>query len=370
MSNVLLVGAFGQGNPGDEALCAAFCQALEGADVTVASRTPGATTEAHGVRAIPASARFVAPAVARADLVVVGGGTVFKSLHRSTGRHANGLLRSTAALVQLARLRGTRVAMVGVGAGELAGSEAKRLARWLVRHTDLLVLRDEESAALLTGIGATAPFRIGADPAWSLLRTPSAMTTAPPVGQTVTVALSHLAEVSAARLAVALERLPEHHHVQLQPWQTGLNSDDARLAHELHRHLGERSSIIPPPLDLLEARSIFSHDRLVVALRFHAVVAAAAAGSRVVALAHEPKLAGLARRLEQAAVPASASTDVLARAIAGAVDRPPPAPTAVLSEMASAEEGFMLLKLLLGRGQDVDTALLDGLSLSNGAGTW
>ena len=30
MSSVLLVGAFGQGNPGDEALCAAFVRALAG----------------------------------------------------------------------------------------------------------------------------------------------------------------------------------------------------------------------------------------------------------------------------------------------------------------------------------------------------
>ena len=52
MSNVLLVGAFGQGNPGDEALCAAFRRALSGDDVVVASGDPAATTAQHGVRAI------------------------------------------------------------------------------------------------------------------------------------------------------------------------------------------------------------------------------------------------------------------------------------------------------------------------------
>ena len=52
MVSVLLVGAFGQGNPGDEALCAAFVRALAGDEVVVASGDPGATARRHGVRAI------------------------------------------------------------------------------------------------------------------------------------------------------------------------------------------------------------------------------------------------------------------------------------------------------------------------------
>ena len=43
MSTVTLVGAFGQGNPGDEALCAAFCEALAAHDVIVVSSDPAAT---------------------------------------------------------------------------------------------------------------------------------------------------------------------------------------------------------------------------------------------------------------------------------------------------------------------------------------
>ena len=58
--------------------------------------------------------------------------------------------------------------MIGVGADDLRGRQAQVIARWLVRHADLLVLRDEESAAALAVAGAPKPFWIGADPAWLL----------------------------------------------------------------------------------------------------------------------------------------------------------------------------------------------------------
>ena len=105
---------------------------------------------------------------AGADAVVVGGGTVFKTLHRSTGRRPNSLLRNACLLAAAAKASGKQVALVGVGAGDLRGRQARALARWLVRRVDLLVLRDEESASALAGVGAPAPFWIGADPAWAL----------------------------------------------------------------------------------------------------------------------------------------------------------------------------------------------------------
>src|SRR6266508_911524 len=110
MPTALLVGAFGQGNPGDEALCAAFRQALPSVRLVVASRNPDTTAALHRCDSVLASPGAVARASRHADCVVVGGGTVFKTLHPSTGRRPAALLRTTAALVAGARVRGARVA--------------------------------------------------------------------------------------------------------------------------------------------------------------------------------------------------------------------------------------------------------------------
>ena len=65
MSTVMLVGAFGQGNPGDEALCAAFCEALADHDAVVVSGDPVDTARRHGVRSVPATALRDGPRRAR-----------------------------------------------------------------------------------------------------------------------------------------------------------------------------------------------------------------------------------------------------------------------------------------------------------------
>lgn len=377
MPNAVLVGAFGQGNPGDEALCAVFRDALAGAgyDAAVVSRDPRRTAAIHRCRALPATGRHVAAAVRRADLVVIGGGTIFKGLHTSTGRRRNGLLWSTAGLVAAARAWSTPVAMVGVGAADVHGAAARNLARWIVRTTDLLVLRDEESAAVLASAGVPPPFRVGADPAWTVLDEPPAShgRSGDVVVAVSHLAVSHLAGGSdlAARLAAALRPLTTERRVTIQPWQiAGGRAGDADLAAEIARRLDGRAEVVRAPADLAEARASYVGASLVVGMRFHALVAAAAAGARFLAIAHEPKLAGVARRMEQPAVPPNAPEAVLTRAVATALDGPPPSPAAVRAEMARAEEGLALLRLLAGGGRIDEPSEVSGLTLSDGGGCW
>ena len=171
MSRILVCGAFGQDNPGDDALLAAFGAALHDHHLVVTGDAGG--TSGPRVHSVAPTARGVGAAIRSVDAVVVAGGTVFKTLHPSTGRHPLGLLTRTRLLQMAARSIGVPFALVGVGAGDLRSRSAIRLVRSIADHADLLVLRDEESAAVLRGVGASGPFRIGADPAWTILDGPS-----------------------------------------------------------------------------------------------------------------------------------------------------------------------------------------------------
>jgi len=387
---VLLAGAFGQGNPGDEALLSAFARALPDHVPVVASAAPPETTAIHGLGAVDReAATAVARAVASSDAVVVAGGTIFKTLHEACGRRRHALLARAAGLAALARSLRKPFALVGVGAGGLDTALSRRLARFIVRCSDLLVLRDEESAARLAAAGAPTPFRVGADPAWTLLPPLPAPVTAPagapatvavPVGAghapvaldeaavpaPVVVALSHLAggEELADRLADGLEPLlGEPHPIHLQPWQRDAGEGgDEELAAALRERLGD-VELLDPPRDIVAARDSFRDAAAVVALRFHAVPAAAAAGVPVVAYAHEPKLAGGARRLGQHAVAPEAVPEQLAERVLAAVDAAPPDADVVATERARAEDGFRLLRVLLARGRSTEAAEIDGLSL-------
>jgi polysaccharide pyruvyl transferase CsaB len=362
--SVFLAGAFGQGNPGDEALLSAFSRALRGFDPVASSTDPALTATMHDIEAVERDdLRRVGREIARARAVVVAGGTIFKTLHPSCGRAPLSLLRRTAALATLTKAMRKPLALIGVGAAPLSGRTARRLTRTIVRAADLLILRDEESAAQLAAAGAPTPFRVGADAAWTLLPD-ERLTAEAGNGGPVVVALSHLAGGPdlAERLAAGLRSVVEAGlPVRLDPWQP---DGDAELAAAVVAGLDDpRVSVAAPPADLDEAREQMAGARLVLAQRFHALVAAAGAGVPALAVAHEPKLEGLARRLEQPAVVADAPPATLAGEVLRAVDGPPAAPEAIERERASAEEAFRLLRVLLARGRTDEAVDLDGPAL-------
>jgi polysaccharide pyruvyl transferase CsaB len=375
---VFLAGAFGQGNPGDEALLQAFSRALGHLDPVAATSDPDGTEATHGVTAVERDdVPRVGREIARADAVVVAGGTIFKTLHPASGRAPLSLLRRTAALAKLTRALRKPLALVGVGAAPVQGRAARRLTRSIVRSADLLILRDEESATHLAEAGAPTPIRVGADAAWTLVpeRAPVLSRTAGGGHATagsngsgdepgVVVALSHLAggadlpeRLAAGMAPVVNSGVP----VRLDPWQP---DGDAELAAEVATRLHHpRVTVAPPPRDLDEAQAGMGGARLVLAQRFHALVAAAGAGVPALAVAHEPKLEGLARRLEQPAVAADAPPSALADEVLRAVDGEPAAAAAIERERASAEEAFRLLRVLLARGRSEEAADLGGLDL-------
>jgi hypothetical protein len=141
--------------------------------------------------------------------------------------------------------------------------------------------------------------------------------------------------------------------VLLQPWQPA----DVALGRSVAALLAG-ARLVAAPADLAAARDTFAGARLVIGLRFHSLVAAAAAGVPFVAYAHEPKLAGLARRLDQPAVlPGDPLADA---ALAGGR---PPSRDAVARERKLAVEGFRLLRVLVAGGRTEEAVAVDGLHL-------
>jgi polysaccharide pyruvyl transferase WcaK-like protein len=345
MPTALLLGAFGQRNPGDDALGEAFGAALPGWRTLLATSPPA-----------------VARALVSSDALVVAGGTVFKTLQPGAGRRQLSLLQGVVALLGAARVLGKPRAMVGVGAGVLDSATSRRLARALVLQSDLLVLRDEESADVLAAAGAPTPFRVGADAAWTLLEPPPCGPRAP--GGPIVVALGAPAGDGflPAHLAAALAPLVEAgHDVRLQPWDV---SADLALGKAVNERLPRRLPLLGAPANLPDARRLFTEAGLVVGLRFHALVAAAAAGTRFVAYGHEPQHAGLARRLGQRAVGTREPSAELTRAILDAFERPAPSRAAVVSQIEAAQAGMQLLRVLLAGGNSPAEDEIEGLAFS------
>jgi hypothetical protein len=81
------------------------------------------------------------------------------------------------------------------------------------------------------------------------------------------------------------------------------------------------------------------------------------------AVAHEPKLSGLARRLSLPAVAADAPPESFTGAVLSALDHAPAPAEAVRGQRRAAEDGFRLLRVLLARGRSDEVTDIEGLAL-------
>ena len=88
------------------------------------------------------------------------------------------------------------------------------------------------------------------------------------------------------------------------------------------------------------------------------------------AISHEPKLAGLSRRLRQLAVPAHSSSDVLSAAVRHSLAGQPATAEVIRSEMLAAEQSIDLLRMLADRGAIDHPADTLAMSLTHGGGNW
>lgn len=367
MAEILLLGEFGHGSPGGEAQCASICAGLGDHRIVVASANPAESERLHGVPAIDDSLRGVRQALGSVDALLVGGGTTLSS----TVAERPGLPR-LALVMQAARRRGIPIGLVGVGAGELRGWRDRRLVRWIASRADLLVLRDEESAAVLTDAGAAGPFWIGAEISWFEIDPALAPAESDSGQPTITVAVSRSAGTPALydALADALGVFLESHLIQIQPWRTNGPAGDQPAAEYLLGRLRGEAKIIAAPDTVPAAARDYAGTDLVVALRLHAIVAAGLARARCLAVAFEPKMSALARRVGQVWVPPHSSGDVLRESVRAALGGPLPDHSGVLDQVDLAQRTIDMVRLLVGHGAVERPDLIRPLEMTHGGGTW
>ncbi len=166
--NAVLVGNYGVGNFGDEALKEYFLHAFPDVQWTVLSAKPGAGESPRlpaGVRSFVGTPWYAAlGAIRRADAVVFGGGTLFTDVESVRACVVWGI-HAFAAWVCRAKIV---LAFQGIGPFKTRLGEG--IARWVVRRAAYVAVRDEDSAARIrawrmnTGVVQTF------DPIFSLFR--------------------------------------------------------------------------------------------------------------------------------------------------------------------------------------------------------
>jgi polysaccharide pyruvyl transferase WcaK-like protein len=144
---ILVLGATGYRNVGDEAILGGLLTELGDRRITVVSRRPQATTAIHRVRAIGLAEAPVA--LERHRSLVIGGGGLF-------GPDLGLLGRLIGPFGLWASWRGLDVAIVGVGVDAKLPRVAATALRRLLPRSRFVGVRDEASAAIVRSLGGSA----------------------------------------------------------------------------------------------------------------------------------------------------------------------------------------------------------------------
>ena len=171
---VLICGAYGMRNAGDEAVLDAILAEMRRIDpdmpVTVLSRDPEETMASHGVKALHT---FDLPGflgvMRRSALYINGGGSLIQDITSTRS------LWYYLFTLSAARRLGCRVMMYGCGVGPVNRPGNRRLAaRTINRCVDAVTLREEHSLDYLRELGVTRPeLGVAAEPALGLKSAPA-----------------------------------------------------------------------------------------------------------------------------------------------------------------------------------------------------
>ena len=329
---VVICGAYGRGNAGDDAILDAILQEIRSLDpdmpVTVLSKDPAATRLTYRVRSIHRSHILSwRKAMRKSVLSLNGGGSLIQDVtsRRSLWYYLYNI-RSAHAL-------GCRVQMYGCGIGPVTREKHRRMAaRTLNSCVDIITLREPDSQAELQAMGVTSPqILLTADPALTLRaatedETDSVLLCAgiPPHGKYLCFALrrwpgfEEAAPALRAAAAYAYETYgltPVFLSVEkhLDPGAGRIAADGLSVPHYFLDDAGKAGTIIGA-LSRMEA---------VVSMRLHALIFAAGQGIPLVGIVYDPKVSSFLRYIgqEQFADLSALTEDKLCRMIDRAVEQ-------------------------------------------------
>ena len=305
---VLICGAYGMRNAGDEAVLHAIVAEMRDMEpwmpISVMSRRAAETALCCGVDAIYT---FNIPRVLRTmrrrELFINGGGSLLQDV--TSSRSLWYYLFTLAA----AKRRGCAVMMYGCGIGPIRRQMNRRLAgRTVQRSVDAVTLREENSLRELQGLGVTAPeVLVASDPALSLRAVPDAELDRlmrrlglDPAGRYLCFSLRRWTgmkerlELFAAAADYAWETYG------LQPLLLSVNPlQDEKTTERFRACVHAPCALVVEPMETAEMVGFIGRMSAVLAMRLHVLIFAASQSVPLAAVSYDPKVASFLDYLSQ-----------------------------------------------------------------------
>ena len=303
-AGVLICGAYGKGNAGDDAILRAIVNELRAIDpdmpVCVMSRRPTDTALDYRVDSIfTFDILKMHERMRNAAVYINGGGSLIQDI--TSNRSLYFYLYTLAAAAR----RGARVMMYGCGIGPvISDRNRRRAARVLNRCVDTITLREDDSRAELGLMGVTRPhIAMAADPALTLSPAPDEVIDAafasagiPPHGNYICLCVRNWPgfESAVPVIAKAASYAREAHGLELVILPIEMPKD-AAAGDAVARALAFAPHVFRQRFDTETTIGIISRMKCVLSMRLHALVFAAREGVPNAGIVYDKKVKGFMR---------------------------------------------------------------------------
>jgi polysaccharide pyruvyl transferase CsaB len=376
----LIVGYFGFGNAGDEAILASMLSRFREAGFAEGLTVCGGATALgrdHDVRSVDwRSTTEVLEAIESADVVLLGGGGLF---HDQFGVDPDQVLSSNAGglahlggIVAYAALCHKRIAVVGAGVGPLFTEIGREITANIMKVAGFISVRDHGSVRELLALGMdSSRIAVAADYAFS------SVMPARTISETGNIRIGVCArdwnrgvdsEYWIRELARALDTMTDdaNAEISLIPFQIdgSSRSDDRSVAVKI-RDLSRRKTMIAiaEPTTFRQIQQLVAGCDVLIGMRLHSLVFAMNAGVPLVAIRYDPKISSLMSeaQLQDWEIPLEELTsERLCRLVRRALDEAEPFRESLrrvaATSSARSNEAFGMLREWLNHGSDTDSS--------------
>ena len=296
---VIICGAYGHGNAGDDAILKSILQSVRKLDelmpVTILAKNTQSIKKRYQVNSIYT---FNIPkmfsAMRKSVLYINGGGTLIQNAtsHRSLWYYLFTL--------RLAKFLGNKVDMYGCGIGPVMGQRNIRLVKKVLeRSVDTITLREEDSMAELQQFGVKKPeILLSSDPALVLTPAPEEDAAAylrnhglDPNGKYLCLMLRTWYGFSDKTAAIAACADHAYQAYGLTPVFLSLNIfHDTEAARQVTAHMKAPYHILDDSAEPELLIAALSHMSVVVSMRLHGLIFSSLSGVPLVGVSYDPKI--------------------------------------------------------------------------------
>ena len=360
-SGVVICGAYGMGNSGDEAILDAIVAEMRAIDplmpLTVMTRDPAGASARLGLTAVHTfNFPRVLAVMRRRALYINGGGSLIQDV---TSRRSLWYYLFT---LRAAKRLGCKVMMYGCGIGPVKRpGGVERTRRVLNSCVDAITLREPDSIEELARFGVTKPeIILASDPALTLPSAPAEEVDAAleaagaaPKGKYICFALRLWPGFGEKAGVFAAAARHAHEAYGLTPVFLPINHlDDGQAAALVAEKLGDTPHVLlPGPMSSALVIGLMSRMQVVVSMRLHGLIFAAGQGVPLIGVSYDPKVTAFLRCVDAGCVPLEGLEEgELCRLIDGAAARS--------GDAAALEENVRKLRAIEHRSMETAARLL------------